>query len=106
MSSTISRYGRIENLVSEGLRPLHLELENESSNHSVPVGSESHFKILIVSEAFEGLSRIDRQRKVYAFMDSEFKSGLHALTVRALTSSEWQSGAGVGFVSPTCQSKA
>jgi BolA-like protein 1 len=99
----MTRLNRIENQVREAIKPLHLEIENESSQHSVPTGSETHFKILIVSQLFLGLSRIERQRKVYSLLDSEFKSGLHALTVRALTPEEWEKDGADGFISPECR---
>lgn len=88
--------------MQENLKPLHLVLENESSQHSVPPGSESHFKVLVVSEIFERLSRVARQRLIYSQLDQEFKSGLHALTIRALTAEEWEKQNPEGFVSPGC----
>ncbi len=99
----MNRFNRIQSLVQENLKPLHLELENESSNHSVPKGSETHFKLLVVSSIFQGASRVDRQRKVHALLDQEFKTGLHALTIRALTPEEWREQGGADFVSPECQ---
>ena len=98
----MSRSNRIETRVKESLNPLHLELANESSQHSVPAGSETHFKLLVVSEQFGGLSRVERQRKVYSLLDSEFKSGLHALTVRAMTPEEWKKDGAGDFISPNC----
>lgn len=77
-------------------------LENESSNHSVPEGSETHFKLLIVTDVFQGLSKLARQRQVLSILDSEFKSGLHALAIRAVSIDEWKNGSGEGFVSPEC----
>ena len=99
----MTRFDRIQSVVQDKLKPLHLELENESSKHSVPLGSETHFKILVVSEVFNTLSRVDRQRKVHALLGEEFKTGLHALTIRALTQDEWQKQGEVSFVSPDCQ---
>jgi BolA protein len=58
--------------------------------------------MLIVSDQFEGLSRVERQRKIYSLLDNEFKNGLHALTIRALTPEEWQSLPTDSFVSPAC----
>ena len=101
----MNRFDRIQSLVQEHLKPLHFELENESSQHAVPVGSESHFKILVVSELFQDQSRVDRQKKVYGLLDQEFKSGLHALSLRALTPAEWQQQGVAGFISPDCNSK-
>ena len=69
----MSRFNRIEALVRANLNPLHLALENESSQHSVPLGSETHFKILVVSEIFQNISRVDRQRKIHELLNEEFK---------------------------------
>lgn len=52
-----------------------------------PTG-ETHYKLKIVSEIFEGLSRIDRQRKVYDLLKDEFTSGLHALELKTLSPKE------------------
>lgn len=98
----MTRFERIQSVVLEKLKPLHIELENESLQHSVPPGSETHFKILVVSDIFNNLSRVDRQRKVHALLGEEFKMGLHALTIRALTQDEWQKQGGAHFVSPDC----
>ena len=98
----MNRFNRIQTLMQGSLKPLHLVLENESSQHSVPPGSETHFKVLVVSEIFEGLSRVDRQRLIYSQLDQEFKSGLHALTIRALTAKEWEKQNPESFVSPDC----
>lgn len=97
-----SRFERLQNLLNDHLDPIHLVIEDESHMHSGP-RSETHFKVLIVSAKFEGLSRVDRQRLVHSAAAEELKSGLHALTQRALTPSEWDSmGATAGFVSPQC----
>ncbi len=77
-------------------------LENESHTHSVPKDSETHFKLLIVSDQFIGLTKVARQRLVYSHLDAEFKSGLHALTVRAISFEERDNGQGENFVSPEC----
>jgi stress-induced morphogen len=99
----MTRSQRIESQLQGALCPLQLQIENESSQHSVPPGSETHFKVLIVCEKFEGLNRVDRQRQVYGLLDAEFKSGLHALTVRALSPSEWEKQGADNFISPNCQ---
>ncbi|MGY8992269.1 MAG: BolA family protein, partial [Rhodospirillales bacterium] len=44
----------IESKISESLAPSYLEVINESHMHSVPPGSESHFKVIIVADSFEG----------------------------------------------------
>ena len=51
---------RIIGKLAEALDLQHLEVVNESGNHNVPAGSESHFKVVLVSENFEGLLRADQ----------------------------------------------
>jgi BolA protein len=98
-----TRAQRIENILSENLQPVHLEIENESHMHSVPANSETHFKILIVATAFEGLSRIDRQRKINDLLKTELQTGLHALTQRLLSPNEWEKQkSDLQFESPNC----
>lgn len=106
MNSTqiVRRYDRLHQLLSENFTPVYLELENESHQHSVPADSETHFKLLLVSEKFQGLSRVARQQAVYQVLKEEFSSGLHAFTQRLLTPEEWQTTTGV-FESPACASK-
>jgi stress-induced morphogen len=84
----MKRADRIQELL-KSLEPLHIELVNESDDHSGPPGRETHFKLLIVSSQFENLSRVDRQRVIYQKLNSELQSGLHALSLRALTAQEW-----------------
>ncbi|MGE9746354.1 BolA family protein [Bdellovibrio bacteriovorus] len=97
------REQRIREILNQSLAPLELGVENESHMHSVPANSETHFKVLVVSEAFEGKSRIDRQRMVNDLLKSELQSGLHALTQKALTPTEWQAQRDtLNFVSPEC----
>jgi BolA protein len=80
----------------------HFELINESHSHSVPKNSETHFKLVLVSPAFEGQSRINRQRRVHEVLALELRSGVHALTQRLLTPTEWSPEAVSTFESPDC----
>ena len=96
---------RIEEKLVLALAPLHLTVENESRMHSVPAGSETHFKVLVVSAAFEGVSRVDRQRRVNEALKDELATGVHALTMRTLTPGEWEKDGGAlaaSFESPRC----
>lgn len=71
--------------------------------HNVPRGSETHFKVLVVSAAFENQSRVGRQRLVNEALAGEFKLGLHALTQMTLTPSEYESKKeNLNFISPEC----
>ena len=75
--------------IESELQPSYYELENESSQHSVPPGSETHFRVLLVSEKFAGLSRVDRSRRVNVLFATELRSGVHALSQRTFTPEEW-----------------
>jgi len=98
----VTRQERIQEKLSAALAPIHLEIENESKNHNVPAGSETHFKVLVVSAAFEGLGSVDRHRRVHAALADELRKGLHALTLRALTPTQWEADGARGFASPAC----
>ena len=72
--------------------PLTLDVIDESANHASHAGAspsgETHYDVRIVSSSFDGLSRVERQRRVLATLDGEFRTGLHALSLKALTPSE------------------
>jgi stress-induced morphogen len=93
---------RIQDKLTEGLRPAHLDVQNESGMHNVPKGSETHFKVLVVSDAFEGLGLVDRHRRVNAILRDELAGGVHALSIRALTPAQWTAEAAGTFQSPPC----
>lgn len=69
--------------------PLHLEVLNESYKHKVPEGSETHFKIQIVSKSFDNLNLIARHRLIYSCLDVELKTGVHALALDCKTENQW-----------------
>jgi stress-induced morphogen len=99
--------GPIEHQISERLKsalhPTHFELINESHMHGRPSGTESHFKVLIVSDVFQGLSRIDRQRKVNSTVSDLLANAVHAFTQKTLTPTEWEAQKGtLDFQSPEC----
>jgi stress-induced morphogen len=98
----VTRQERIQNKLAQGLDAAHLVVENESHMHSVPPGSETHFKVLIVSAAFEGLGAVERHRRVHGILSDELRSGLHALTLRALTPTQWEAEGSESFLSPEC----
>lgn len=85
------------------LQPLHLEVLNESDQHAGPPGRESHFRLRIVSDAFEGKSRVQRHRLVNGLLQSLLvPGGVHALALEAYTPAQWQERQGVGITSPDC----
>ena len=83
---------RIRTKLTSGLQPLRLEITDESHLHAghagAPEGGESHFAVEVVSAAFEGLGRVDRQRLVYGLLDEELAGPIHALALRTLSPSE------------------
>jgi BolA protein len=97
----VSLHATIEKKLGEALQPVYLEVVNESGMHNVPPGSETHFKVLVVSAAFEGLGLVDRHRKVNDILSCELGGGVHALSIRALTPAQW-AGAQPDFNSPKC----
>lgn len=91
--------------LESAFNPVYLEIENESQKHSRG-GNETHFRIIVVSEKFEGLSRVDRQRQVAGLFDEERAQGLHALSQRTFTPGEWESfREKLTLTSPNCHHK-
>ena len=78
---------RITERLRQALNPLALEVVNDSHLHAGHQGSpgtgESHFRVMIVSQQFAGLSRIDRHRLVNETLEAELKLGIHALAIKA-----------------------
>ncbi len=95
---------RVESKLREALAPAHLEVINESYMHKVPKGSETHFKVVVVSDRFEGLSSVKRHQLVYGVLADEMKTkpGIHALAITSRTPSEWAASPEAN-VSPKCQ---
>ena len=93
---------RMEHKLREGFEVIHLEVENESSRHNVPAGSESHFKVVVVSPSFEGLSLVNRHREVYRLLAEELRGGVHALAVHAFTEADWRGAGASALDSPRC----
>ena len=98
----MSRLQRIELSLDEGLVLLHLDVADESHGHNVPPGSESHFKVVAVSDQFDGMSRLDRHRRINGLLKEEFETGMHALALHTYTVSEWRARFGEAPMSPPC----
>jgi BolA family transcriptional regulator, general stress-responsive regulator len=76
----------------QALQPTRLDVVNESHLHAghrnSPGTGESHFRVLVVSPAFVGKSRIDRHRLVNAALAAELQGGVHALAIKAFAPGE------------------
>lgn len=86
------RRSRIECRLREALAPVHLEVVDESHLHAGHAGARSgagHYRALIVSDAFEGRSLVERQRLVYQALADEMGPEIHALAMRTLTPGQW-----------------
>lgn len=98
----MSRATRIRSRLEQAFEIEHLEVTDESDMHSVPEGAESHFKLLVVSDGFDGLPLVKRHRTINALMKDEFDAGLHALAIHAWTPAEWFDKGGAAPASPQC----
>jgi len=77
-------------------------VKNESHMHDVPEGSESHFRVVLVSIQFEDKPLIQRHRAVNAVLDQELKGEIHALALHTMTPEEWFAKGGQAPESPPC----
>jgi BolA protein len=78
-----------ERLVRE-LGALHVEVEDESRLHAGHGASGGHYRAIVVSERFAGLSRVAAQRLVYAALGDWMEGPIHAFAVRTFTPEEWR----------------
>ncbi|MCF7354058.1 transcriptional regulator BolA [Vibrio sp. CK2-1] len=92
----------IERKLQATFNPIHLDVQNESYMHNVPPGSESHFKVVVVSEQFEDKKLIARHRAINAALSDELENHIHALSIHAYTQLEWQQVSGAVPESPKC----
>jgi BolA protein len=80
--------------------PESLTVTDESGRHSGHAGAtrddgsqgETHFNVRLVSATFEGISRVERQRRVYAVLKDELAGPVHALSLSALSPAEAAKG--------------
>lgn len=83
-------------------RPEHLDLANESPDHGLDTSAEKHFRAVIVSRAFSGISRVQRHQMVYSLLAGELASAVHALSLHLYTPEEWLKCQGSTPESPAC----
>lgn len=70
-------------------QPEYLQVTNESYMHSVPPGSESHFKVVLCSAGFVGKRQVQRHQAVYACLAQELREWVHALALHTFSPEEW-----------------
>ncbi|MBF0750844.1 MULTISPECIES: BolA family transcriptional regulator [unclassified Pasteurella] len=84
-------------------QPHFATVENESHMHSSGRGADSHFKLVIVSDVFDGIRKVQRHQKVYQLFADDLQNGIHALALHLYTKEEWKSLGEVFPTSPNCR---
>ena len=80
---------KIEHTLSDNFQLSHLEVINESHMHSGP-NTETHFKVVLVSEEFNDVKLVQRHRKINELLKYELENGVHALSLHLFTMDEWK----------------
>jgi stress-induced morphogen len=80
----------------------YIDVTNESHMHSVPAGSESHFKVVLVSDSFAGKRLVQRHQLIYGLLAEQLAGPVHALALHTYTSEEWAEKNGNAPTSPNC----
>ena len=93
---------QINSKLSAEFGPDFLQLTNESFMHSVPPGSESHFKVVLVTDQFAGKRLVQRHQAVYAVLSEELAGPVHALALHTYTPLEWAESKKAAPDSPNC----
>ncbi len=92
----------IQQQLETALTPVHLEVVNESHMHSVPPDSETHFRVVVVSELFVGERKVARHQRVYQLLAEQLQGPVHALALHTYAPDEWRDRAAAAPVSPDC----
>ncbi|GAB3475974.1 BolA family protein [Marinomonas epiphytica] len=92
---------KIEASLQANFQVQHMILTNESHMHNVPPGSESHFKLVLVTDEFDALRKVQRHQKVYGALKEEMTL-IHALAMHLYTVAEWQDNQFMAPNSPKC----
>ncbi len=85
---------QIEHKLTQAFAPTELTVEDESGLHAGHSGArpegETHFRVRIVSDAFTGMNRVERQRRVYVVLSDEMQGRVHALALTVLAPKEFK----------------
>lgn len=95
----------IQAKLSQRFRPVYMEVLNESHMHSVPPNSETHFKVVLVADEFQGMMKVRRHQAIYGELAAELEGPVHALALHLYTPLEWSEKSGGAPESPLCASK-
>ena len=94
---------QIIDVINDKLSPSVLNLINESFMHNVPPGSESHFKLIVVSDVFKDLTKVKRHQLIYSTLN-KIMDEIHALSIYAFDENEYNANP-IVIDSPNCANK-
>ncbi len=82
----------IEEKLRTALIPTFIDVVDQSAGHAGHAGASGggHYQAILVSNAFEGLSQLQRQRRVYEVLAEEMRGAIHALAMTCLTPAEYE----------------
>lgn len=103
MSSHASVQQEIEEALNAQFSPEYLEVENESHQHNVPANSETHFRVVLVSNGFDGMRKVARHQQVYKVLAPQLEGPVHALALHTYSPEEWRERAASAPESPACR---
>lgn len=93
---------KIRQLLLDALSPEFLQVDNESGQHNVPDGSESHFRVVIATQEFLGKRLVQRHQQVNRILADVLAHDIHALALHTYTDEEWKLKSEALPVSPDC----
>jgi BolA protein len=87
---TAERIGRIRAALEHELKPVELDIQDDSAKHAGHAGAREggHFRVRLVAAAFRGKSAIERHRLVFAAVAGLMGRDIHALNIDARTPEE------------------
>ena len=106
-----SRKERMESTLIQKFNPVKLEIINDSNNHSVKEGSETHFRLYIVSECFKNKTKVQTHQEIYKLFTNEMGekhlNKLHSLSIYSYSPEEYEKNKSLSEnkIPPVCASK-
>jgi BolA protein len=92
----------IKERLTDSLKPVFIDVIDESHMHNVARGAQSHFKVILVANTFEGTPRIERHRCVDRAL-GDLRPLIHALSLKLYTTTEWERRDRQTSDSPLCR---
>jgi BolA family transcriptional regulator, general stress-responsive regulator len=95
MVESVDTRARIEEKLRAALDPIEIDVIDQTADHAGHAGAASgggHYRVILVAEAFEGMSPVARHRHVYEILADDMKSSIHALSMTCMSRSEYESG--------------